>query len=274
MEDGLPACLLAFVTLETALVDELLSLGTDGAVVAVGKLSLMCLVDGMPLGADVNTTRQADLAARLEGARSGAIVVAVHHDGERRPSVLVKRGRGRERRHFRGDSDLVGLSRAACQGQIGLFVILHVELEGIRARLRHSFVHPMDRGLGRQVVLAPNAGRHGTGLAVEGDNPGLIPARALDRRHVKPKDVAGLMGTLNVHRSVAVMALNTSTVPSFADLAHFRILSPRNQGNAFAGTEGLGVAKLDLGRPDCTGDVHPVVVRGPLEGFAGVDRAI
>ncbi len=82
------------------------------------------------------------------------------------------------------------------------------------------------------------------------------------------------MGTLDVHRGVAVMALNTGPVPSSADLAHFRILGPRNQGDAFAGPEGLGVAKFDLGRPDRTGDVNPVVVRGPLQGFAGVDRAI
>ena len=132
----------------------------------------------------------------------------------------------------------------------------------------------MDCGLGRQVVLAPHAGRHGTGLAVEGDNPGLVPARTLDRRHVETEDVAGLMGTLDVHRGVAVMALDTGSLVSPADLAHFRILGPRNQGYAFAGTEGLGVAKLDLGRPDCTGDVNPVVVRGPLQGFAGVEGAI
>ena len=82
MEDGLPVRLLAFVALETALLHELLSLRAKRSVVGIGQLPFMRFVDGVPPGADVDATRQTDLAAGLQDARGGTVVVAVQHGSE------------------------------------------------------------------------------------------------------------------------------------------------------------------------------------------------
>ncbi len=131
----------------------------------------------------------------------------------------------------------------------------------------------MNHGFGRHVVLAPDTSRHDATLPVDGDDAELIAAGAFDGCDIESQDVASLMSTLDVDCGVALMAVHTRPLISLANLAHFSIPCPWNQGDTLAGTEGLGVAKLDFGRPDCAGDVHPVVVRGPLQGFARVDRA-
>jgi hypothetical protein len=82
------------------------------------------------------------------------------------------------------------------------------------------------------------------------------------------------MSALNVDWGVAMVAVHTRSLVSPADLAHLGVPRPRNQGDTFAGTEGLGITKLDLGGPDSAGDVNPVVVGRPLQRFARVDRAI
>jgi hypothetical protein len=68
VDNRLPAGLLTLVTLKASLFDKLLGFGSDVAIVPIRKLPFLCLVDGMPLGAHVDTTGQADLAARLEAA--------------------------------------------------------------------------------------------------------------------------------------------------------------------------------------------------------------
>jgi hypothetical protein len=82
------------------------------------------------------------------------------------------------------------------------------------------------------------------------------------------------MGALDVDWGVAMVAVHTRSVVSPADLAHLGVPRPRNHGDTFAGTEGLGIPKLDLGRPDSAGDVNPVVVGRPLQRFTRVDRAV
>jgi hypothetical protein len=82
------------------------------------------------------------------------------------------------------------------------------------------------------------------------------------------------MSALDMDRGVAMVALHARSVVSFADLAHLGVFCPWNQGDGLARTEGLGVSKLDLGREHGTGDVHPVVVGRPLQGFARVDGAV
>lgn len=90
MDNRLSACLLTFVALKASLLDKLLSFGSDVAIVPIRKLPFLCLVDGMPLGAHVNTTSQADLAARLEADRR-VFAVTVDQGGERCPPILVRR---------------------------------------------------------------------------------------------------------------------------------------------------------------------------------------
>jgi hypothetical protein len=87
--DRLPARLLALVALKASLFDKFLGLGPDIAMVAIRKLPFLRLVDGVPLGAHVNTACEADLAARLETARR-ILAVAVDR-GERCPSIRVRR---------------------------------------------------------------------------------------------------------------------------------------------------------------------------------------
>lgn len=132
----------------------------------------------------------------------------------------------------------------------------------------------MDRRLRRQMVLAPNTSRHRAADTVHGNEPGRIPSRPLDRCDLKPKGVACLVGTFDVNRGMAVVALYTRSIDLLADLARFCVLIPGDQGDALAGTEGFGVAKLDLVRKHGAGNMDPVVVRCPFERLAGVDRAV
>lgn len=127
MDNRLPTSLLALVTLKASLLDKLLGFGPDVAIVPIRKLPFLCLVDGMPLGAHVDPTGQADLAARLEAARR-VFAVTIDQGGERCPPIWVRRDWRRQSRHLRSDSNLVCLPRAACQGEIGLLAVLHVKL--------------------------------------------------------------------------------------------------------------------------------------------------
>jgi hypothetical protein len=132
----------------------------------------------------------------------------------------------------------------------------------------------MNRDFGGNMVLAPYTGRHGTSLPIERDNPELIPPGPLDRRDVEAQNIASLAGTLHVNGGVAMMAVHARSSVRLADLAHFCVPCPRDEGDALAGTEGLGIPKLDLRCPDRAADVYPVVVRCPLQGLARVDRAV
>jgi hypothetical protein len=82
MKVRLPARLFAFVALKAALIDKLLGLCAKVAIVAVCELTLLCLVDGVPFGADVNTTCQADLATGLESALRRIAIVTIDRCNE------------------------------------------------------------------------------------------------------------------------------------------------------------------------------------------------
>jgi hypothetical protein len=90
VDNRLPACLLTLVTLKASLFDKLLGFGPDVAIVPIRKLPFLCLVDGMPLGAHVDATGQADLAARLEAAWR-VFTVTIDQSGERCPPIWVRR---------------------------------------------------------------------------------------------------------------------------------------------------------------------------------------
>jgi hypothetical protein len=124
------------------------------------------------------------------------------------------------------------------------------------------------------MVLAPNTGRHGAADTVHGNKPGRIPSGPLDWCDFEPKGVAGLVGTFDVDWGMAVVTLYTRPIGLLADLAHFCVLVPRDQGDALARTEGFGVAKLDLVRKHGAGNMNPVVIGCPFERLARVDRAV
>jgi len=124
------------------------------------------------------------------------------------------------------------------------------------------------------MVLAPNASRHGAADTVHGNEPGRIPSGPLDWCDLEPKGVAGLVGAFDVDWGMAVVTLYTRSIGLLADLAHFSVLVPRDQGDALARTEGFGVAKLDLVRKHGAGNMNPVVIGCPFERLARVDRAV
>ena len=132
----------------------------------------------------------------------------------------------------------------------------------------------MDRGLRRQMVLAPDTSRHRAADTVHGNEPGRIPSGPLDWCDLEPKGVAGLMGAFDVDGGMAVVTLYTRSIGLLTDLARFCVLVPRDQGDALARTEGFGVAKLDLVRKHSAGNVDPVVVGCPFERLARVNRAV
>ena len=70
---------------------------------------------------------------------------------------------------------------------------------------------------------------------------------------------------------VAAHACAPGSVANNADLV---VLAPRNRRNALGWTERLGVPKLDLGSPHGASNMNPVVVGGPLERLARIDRAV
>ncbi|KAK1840110.1 hypothetical protein CCHR01_17271 [Colletotrichum chrysophilum] len=62
---GLPLGLTTLVALELSLLHELLSLRSETSIVAIGKLSLVRILNGPPLEADINTASNADLLSSL-----------------------------------------------------------------------------------------------------------------------------------------------------------------------------------------------------------------
>jgi hypothetical protein len=162
------------VALETALLDELFGLGAEVAVVSVRKPSFLRLVDGVPLGADVDAARETDLAPRLDRRRALLRVVAVDNRGGR--GSAVRRVHGYRRGRPGGERDLVRLSRAAGQGQVGLLEVLDVELERVQAAAIDGVFHPMNNLLRRHVFLAPDGRGHSAGFAVDGYDVELVAA--------------------------------------------------------------------------------------------------
>lgn len=79
-----------------------------------------------------------------------------------------------------------------------MLVALHIELQRAETRLVHNIMHPMNDGLGGDVIFAPDSSRHRPALTIGGHGVNLIAARALDWCDVKPEQVAGLTCTFNV----------------------------------------------------------------------------
>jgi hypothetical protein len=83
-----------------------------------------------------------------------------------------------------------------------------------------------------------------------------------------------MVGTLNMHWSVALRASNASTTRLLADFARLCIPCPGYGWNSLGRAESLSQAELDLRSEDGAGNVYPIVVRGTLERFARVDWAV
>ncbi len=134
-------------------------------------------------------------------------------------------------------------------------------------------MHLVDRGLWC-MLFAPNRGRHGTTLAVDRNNVELIASRTLNRCNIESEDISRLVSAFHMDWCAAMMTSHTSPSIVLADLANLGIPCSGNQRDTLTRTESLGVAKLHLGRPNGTCDVHPVVVSGSLQGLPGIDRPI
>jgi hypothetical protein len=194
---------MALVTLEPPLLDKFLCFRPDAPVVTIGELPLLRRVYRPPSQGDVYTARDAHLLSWV--LRIGS---SINHLGVARlsPGAVGRRRRGcsavscldrspgqlRRRRHQGG------LANGSCQGEVGLLEVLDVELEGVQSRLVDHIVDPVDNGLGRQVVFAPQQCRHGPALAIDRHDVELISPRAFDRRNVKSKYMTFLPGTFNV----------------------------------------------------------------------------
>jgi hypothetical protein len=122
--------LLALVALEIPLLDELLRFRSKIAVVAVRQCPFLRLINRIPPGTDVNTTRKTNLFSTLRCRRAVGATIAVDDGGERGTPVRRcglrprRRGLGRQR-------NLVRLSRASGKRQVGLLKVLHVELKRV-----------------------------------------------------------------------------------------------------------------------------------------------
>jgi len=233
------------------------------------------LIDWVPLGTDVDVASQADLGPCLDRIRRVILVVTVDRCDQRGSSVRLSRNRRGRCRVLRCDGDLICLSRAPCQSQVGLLEILNVKLQGVETTiLPDNFIHWVDCGLGRRVLLTPDSSRHDAALSVDRNDVVLVTTRAFDWGDLKSQNISSLVAAFDVNRCAALVTVHASSAVFFAGFAHFSESRLRNEGHSLTWSECLGFAKLDFGRPNSTGNMNPVVVGSPLQGFPGIHRAI
>lgn len=80
--------------------------------------------------------------------------------------------------------------------------------------------------------------------------------------------------SLGLTWNATLMARHTGSILFVAHLTSLIISAPGNRRNAFRRLQCFGVTKLDFWGPNSAGNMDPIVVRGPLEWFPGVDGAI
>lgn len=173
---GLPA----LVALIIALCHKLLSLLAQAATMAVHQQEALRLVDRMPLGADVRAAGNTHLAGWLHQVRHLLLDCPVDLDwrrcggnrGGRSPAIDWRRGRSGDR--LCSGRDEVGLARTACQRQISLFEVAHIELQRIQAGLVDHVFDVMNDTLWH-VVFTPDGCCHCPTFATDADNIVLVP---------------------------------------------------------------------------------------------------
>lgn len=238
------------------------------------------LVDRMPLGTDICATSAANLALWLHDLRYFFPRRAIDLDRgccsrySRRgcPAIGGRRDCGSAGRPCSGRNQ-VGFSSTTSQGQIGLLEISNIELQRVDATLIHHILDPMDTCL-RDVIFAPDSSRHRSAFATDADYAMLISPRALDRRDIKPKSIAMLVGTFDMYldAAVGIVASHARTTLLAAGFANFLVRGPGDGGDAFAWLECLRISESDLRMEDGAGDMNPIVVCRPLERLSWIYR--
>ena len=167
-----------------------------------------------------------------------------------------------------------GLANSPRQGEIRLLVRLHKSLQRIPILLRRRFAEIVKRR-GHWMVRTPDARTGNPRLLSQSHHrtaPG-IPPRTLDRREIEAEPVLRLEGTANVEMRVAaaVVTRHARPVVRLADLAHLPVPVGRDEPKPFRGLQCGGLSELDLGRPDGTHHMDPVIAHRALQGLPGPD---
>jgi hypothetical protein len=143
------------MALEAPLLDELLCFGAKIAIVAVGKFSLLFLIDRIPLWADFHSASETNLLSALFQGCHVLSTIAVDDGCGRGPAIEVALRHGSK--CFGGQGYLIRLPSTATERQVGLLEVLRVKLQDVQSRIVHQLVHSVDRGgLGRHMLLAPD----------------------------------------------------------------------------------------------------------------------
>lgn len=173
VRDGSEILLAALVALEFPLLNKLLSLGADHAVVTVRQLAFLSVINRPPPGADVDAASNAHLgagAALLLIRRclcclpvAVGLVGAVGDSRGRRSSnrcppcwSLSQSSRG-----LRNHGHEIGFAHSTSEREIRLLEVLHKMLQiaeslpGIVAITTHFFSDAVNGDLGRKMVLTP-----------------------------------------------------------------------------------------------------------------------
>lgn len=128
----------------------------------------------------------------------------------------------------------------------------------------------------RRMIRAPNAGDGQSNLAGELDSMNRVTPAALDRCNVEPEDIACLMGAANMESggTALEMALVCRFRPgSLANLADVFVSLRRDEANTFGVVQKFRIGEFHLRRPECADNMDPIVPRGALQRFSGVDGA-
>lgn len=211
---------LAFVALKLSLLDKLLRLGPDGSVMAIGELPFLIAVYGPPSRRNVDTAADTNLLARLSsvGGRGKLFPIRRANSTDGRGTVCCRRRRNSagcgecSTASFGRCCQEICLSHSSREGQISLLKILYVKLQRIEAAVADNVMHPVGNGLGRNMILAPQQGGHGTALAINCHNVKLVASRTLNRGNVESQKVACLSSTLHMKGCAAVMARNAGSI--------------------------------------------------------------
>lgn len=112
----------------------------------------------------------------------------------------------------RGLTEQICLSGSTGQCLVRLLVILNVELKSSLAGfLVDDLVHWVYNSLD-DVISAPDCSSQIPSLLSHRDRSDCVFTRALDRRHIKPKDIASFCSASNVEGCMALQTRGTSSL--------------------------------------------------------------
>jgi hypothetical protein len=165
------------------------------------------------------------------------------------------------------------LSRSSSQCEISLLVCSSKQLERIETIWAYCFTNIMNSSR-RAVAWAIDNRSGNTKLRSQTNDLHVVFASTLDRRHIESQAVSGLESTTNMEASIAAseMARHAGTLGGFANTA---LLAPSILGDgpkAFGGLQLRCISEFDLGSPNGTHNVSPVVPGGALQRLPRTDR--